>query len=163
MQPVDSTAEILFLRMLYRSVDKQWADWAYEMLVAGFDSESLVMLAGEMNFYNQFEMQRLADKALDELNLNWDDRENVLRDYARYLVKKAVSGKTSTATALDTLAIIYRTLDYEEPWGDFYALYYAKSDLDLYGFQHYWDGATKENIDEIIISYFREWLSKNEV
>jgi len=35
MQPVDSTAEILYLRMLNRSVDKRWADWVYEMLVGG--------------------------------------------------------------------------------------------------------------------------------
>lgn len=161
MQPVESTAEILYHRMLNRSVDKRWADWAYEMLVAGFDSESLVMLAGEVEFYNQFEMQRLADKVFEELGLRWDNREVASKNQARYLVEKALAGKTSIPTAIDNLKEIYRDLDYEESLGGFYGLYWAKSDLELYGVQYYWDGATRENFIEIATDYFKEWLSEN--
>src|ERR1700760_1376096 len=118
MQPIDSTAEILYLRMLNRSVDKRWAVWAYEMLVAGYDTESLVILAGEVEFYNQFEMHRLADKSFEELGLRWDDRDLVLRGYASYLLKKVLTGETSIAWSLDALKGIYLMLEYESIFHD---------------------------------------------
>lgn len=160
MKPVESTAEILYLRMLNRSVDKRWGDWAYEMLVAGFDSESLVMLAGEAEFYNQFEMQTMADKAFSELNLKWDNREKVSMDYVRYLVKKALAGEKQVGIVLDSLKEGYLGWDYERVLQDFALLFWAKEDLDYCGEQYYWEGATKENIDKIAIEYFREWLGK---
>ncbi|MES2111019.1 MAG: hypothetical protein V4577_19840 [Bacteroidota bacterium] len=162
MKPVDSTAEILYLRMLNRSVDKRWVDWAYDMLVAGFDSESLVMLAGETEFYNQFEMHRLADKVFEELGLRWDNREQVLKGYTASLLKKVLNKKAPIAATLDILKDAYLDLGYEDFFNDFFLLSHAKRALTDYGFQHYWKDATKENIDQVIIDYFRDWLRKNE-
>jgi len=49
------------------------------MISAGFETESLLMLAGEVEPFNQFEMQRLTDKVFDELGLVYDNRELVLK------------------------------------------------------------------------------------
>ena len=160
MKPIDSTAEILFLRTCDGSINKRWANWAYDMLVAGFDTESLVMLAGETEFYNQFELQRMADNVLQELNLKWDDRELVYRNYVRYVVEKALRDEIGVAAALDILKEAYSDLDHEKLFLAFYLLHHAKHSLDNYGFQHYWDGATRENIDEIVKAYFEEWLRR---
>ncbi len=162
MKPIPSTAEILHLRTLNRSVNKRWVDWAYDMLVAGFDTDSLVMLAGETEFSNQFEMQSLADKALHELNLKWDNRELVIRNYACYIIEKVLNDKINIITALDILKEAFLDLNYENYFHDFYLLYHAKRSLDNYGFQHYWDGATRENIDAVIKQYFIDWKARCE-
>ena len=70
MKPVPSTSEILVFRMLDRNIDKRWIDWAYEMICAGFETENLIELAGEIEPYNQFELQRLTDKIFKELGLS---------------------------------------------------------------------------------------------
>ena len=41
---------------------------------------------------------------------------------------------------------------------DFYLLYFAKDDLLESDIQWYWDGANRENIDEIIDIEFKKWL-----
>ncbi len=155
MKPIASTAEILFFKMTGRSVDERWVAWAYDMIVAGFDTESLVMLAGEQRPFNQFEMQHLAEKAFQELNLRWDDRELVLRNYACYVI-----AKKTMVVALDILKEAHVDLNYEMFYHDFYLLYHAKHSLDNYGDQYYWDGATEENIDAVIKECFVEWRNK---
>lgn len=47
LQPVKSTAEILAFKAFNKDIDKRWIDWAYNMLLAGYSTEYLVMLAGE--------------------------------------------------------------------------------------------------------------------
>lgn len=160
MKPIDSTAEILAFKMLGRNVNKKWIDWAYAMICAGFDTENLVILAGEMEPYNQYELQRLAEKVFKELNLKWDDRELVYKNYIYYLVNAALSGKMNTLVVLDMLKEIYMELNYKSSLSYFYMLYYAYDDLKYSNLQYYWDGATRENIDEIINAYFREWVAK---
>jgi hypothetical protein len=73
MKPVKSTAEILAFKALNRDVDKTWVDWAVDMLIAGFDTEHLTILAGESEPFNQFQMQELAEKVLVELQLDYSD------------------------------------------------------------------------------------------
>jgi hypothetical protein len=160
MKPIPSTAEILLFRILGRNVDKKWIDWAYAMLCAGFETESLVMLAGETGPYNQFELKRLTDKVFHELNLTWDDREQIYRNYACYLVGEASEGRMQPVSVLDILQDIYIRTDFDPPYTDFYNLYFAYDDLKYSENQWYLDGATRENIDEIIKAYFKEWVAK---
>ena len=39
---------------------------------------------------------------------------------------------------------------------DFAMLYWAYQDLQVAEEQYYWEGATRENIDEVIMEYFRK-------
>jgi hypothetical protein len=143
--------------MLGRGVDKKWVEWAYDMLSAGFETESLVILAGELEPYNQFELNALTDNVFKELNLTWNDREQVLKNYACYLVSEALDGKMKILNVLDILKDIYIDLDYDPPLNGFYLLYYAWDDLRYSDKQWYWDGATRENIDSVVMGYFAEW------
>ena len=46
---------------------------------------------------------------------------------------------------------------------NFYRLFYAKGDLAVDDVQWYWDGANKENIDQVIKEQFRKWLNEFEL
>ena len=70
MIPVASTAEILAYKALNRDIGRSWVDWAIEMLFAGFETEHLIILAGETEPYNQFKLQELTNKVLSELQLD---------------------------------------------------------------------------------------------
>ncbi|HEY4327481.1 MAG TPA: hypothetical protein VGN20_26085 [Mucilaginibacter sp.] len=157
MKPIASTAEILVFKMLGYNVNTKWIDWAYGMLVAGFENEDLVILAGELEPYNQFELQILADKVFFDLNLNWDDRELICKNYVCYLVSEAVDGRMLPINVLDILKDIYLSADYDPPYDDFYELYYAYDDLKYSKNQWYIAGVTRENINEIIKAYFVKW------
>jgi len=158
MEPIPSTAEILAFKMIGNNVNKKWIDWAYAMLLTGFETENLIILAGEIEPYNQFELRRLTDNIFDELNLTWEDEEQVYKNYASYLIKAALDGKIQIINVLDILKDVYIGMNYNPPYSDFYSLYYAYDDLKYSENQWYWPGATRENIDEIIKEYFVKWI-----
>jgi hypothetical protein len=162
MKPIPSTAEILMFKILEQPVSKKWIDWAYDMLVAGFETENLVMLAGETEPYNQFEVQHLADKVLKEFNLTWDDREQVYKNYVCYLVSAVLDGKLKAVNVLCIIKDVYLDKDLEPYLQDFSLLYWAYNDLTYSDQQWYWEGATRENIETIIKDYFMEWKAKCE-
>jgi hypothetical protein len=157
MKPIPSTAEIIAFKMLGHNVNKRWIEWAYDMLREGYDTENLVMLAGELEPYNQFELESLTDKVFAELNLTWENRELVYKNYVCYLVTKALDNEIKATNVLDIIKDIYIENNYEPLLRDFYMLYYAHDDLKYSENQWYWDGATRENIDKMVNDYFMEW------
>jgi hypothetical protein len=159
MEPIKSTSEILAFKFLNWSIDKVWVDWAVEMLVAGFDSPNLVMLAGESPPYNQFELRNLTDKVFAELNLDYSDKDRIIKNYACYLIDKNLNGELDSYKVLMTLKNICIELDYEKYLYDFYSLFFAKDDLLHSENQWYWEGANKGNIDQIIHDHFVQWKS----
>lgn len=87
MKPVKTTAEILAFKALNRDIDKAWVDWAVDMLIAGYDSEHLTILAGESEPFNQFQIQELADKVLAELQLDYSNKDQTIKNYANRVWK----------------------------------------------------------------------------
>lgn len=161
MKYIPSTAEILAYKLLGESVDKRWINWAYDMLCAGFETESLVILAGEVEPYNQFELQSLTNKIFNELHLTWDNTKETLINYVSYLINEALAGKLKAESVLSIIKDMYHQLDHESALQDFYMLYYAYDDLRYSDNQYYWNGATKENIYSIIRQYFEMWVKEN--
>jgi len=161
MKPVKSTAEVLAFKVLNRDVDKVWVDWAFDMLMAGFDTEHLRILAGENEPFNQFQMQELADKVLAELQLDYSDKDQTIKNYACYLIDKSLDGELDNFKVLKILKDICTELDFEPYLYDFFSLYFAKDDLLHSDNQWYWDGATKDNIEQIITNYFTTWKTNN--
>lgn len=162
MKPIKSTAEILAFKALNRDVDKTWVEWAVDMLLAGFDSEYLAILAGESEPFNQFQMHELTDKVFVELQLDNSDKDQTIKRYVCYLIDKSLDAEINNLEVLNILKDIYFELDYEEYLYDFNLLYFAKEDLYYSENQWYWDGATRENIDKIITDYFTTWKTNFE-
>lgn len=154
MNLVKSTAEILAFKVLNRNVNNVWINWAIEMLIAGYNSESLLFLAGENEKTNQFELQNLANKTLEELGLDFSDKENIIKSYVCYLVDEAILEKKSYLSVLKILKDLCIELAYESYLYDFYSLYYAHEDLKYDFHQWYWDNADRENINQVIEDYF---------
>ena len=45
---------------------------------------------------------------------------------------------------------------------NFYLLYFAKDDLTEQEYQHYWNDANQENINQIITENFKNWKTEYE-
>lgn len=157
MKPVKATSEILAFKALNRDIDKTWVDWAVDMLMVGFDTENLTILAGESEPFNQFQMQELTDKVLTELQLDSSDKDQTIKNYTSYLIDKSLEGQLDNFKVLGILKDICIELGYEKYLYDFYSLYFAKDDLSYSENQWYWEGATRENIDKVISDYFINW------
>jgi hypothetical protein len=157
MKLIDSTAEILAFKVLNRNVTKKWISWAVDMIMAGIETENLLILAGESEPYNQFELHRLTDKIFNELNISLDDKDQIIKNYVCYLIDKMLAGEMQPFYLLDILKDLCIELVYKKYLYDFYLLYFAKDDLNYSNNQCYWPNANKENIDSLIKEYFIQW------
>lgn len=156
MIPVKSTPEILLWKHLNESVDEKWKGWAYEMIKAGFDTEHLIELAGIIRPYNQFELQSLTTKVLDELGLEYANRGKVFDNYIGFIVNGTLEDKRDLMESLRILKELYLRLD-DKRLQDFAMLYWAKADLEYDDVQHYWPEGDKSTMDKIILDYFTNW------
>jgi hypothetical protein len=159
MNPVPSTAEILAYKCLNRPINKKWIDWAVDMLMAGYDTENLVILAGiSEEPYNQFELQLLTTRVLEELNLDSSDSTNIYKLYINYLVEKSIKGELAPIAVLHIINDIYIELDCESLLQYFSDLSNARDSLLDSEVQWYVDGLDRSNIDGAIMDYFEEWI-----
>ena len=78
--------------------------------------------------------------------------------YCKYLIEK-IADEENVKGNLYQLYKIAGTIDDDKRIFDFYLLYWAWSDLD-YGleYQHYWDGATPKNIEQVVIEQVKKYL-----
>jgi hypothetical protein len=155
-----STYKILKAKAFNENIDETWIDWALEMMEAGYQSDNLYMLAGETKPFNQFELHELTRKVLQDLGLSYADKDAVLKNYVYYLIANSVDRPETYLQTLRELKDICQDLDMDAAYMDFYLLYYAKDDLTVDEVQWYWDGANRENIDQIIQERFKKWLTE---
>lgn len=158
MTPIKSTVEILAFKVLNRNIDKSWINWGVEMLMADYDNENLAILAGECEPYNQFYLQDLTTKILDELSLDYSDKEQTIKSYVCYLVEKALNGELEVIQVLTILKDLCIELEMEISLYQFYLLYFAKTDLLESEVQWYIEDVDNSNIDSVIIDYFTTWI-----
>lgn len=158
MRIVDSTVEILALKVLDRNTNKRWVNWAVDMLSAGFETQHLLILANETEPFNQFEMKDLTDRVLNELNLDYSNEELIMANYVRFLITRALGNPNQIQEVLAELKDLCIELDFDRSLYDFYLLYFAREDLQQYENQQYWEGATKDNIEVVIRDYFSKRL-----
>lgn len=160
MQEVISTYRILMKKAFNEDIDENWVEWALEMMEAGYESDSLYILAGIMKPYNQFELQELTDKVIADLNLETSDKSLTIRNYVYYILSTTINEPREYLTTLREVKDICIGLDMEKEYMDFYLLYFAKDDLNESENQWYWDGAGRNNIDEIIKEKFQEYIDR---
>lgn len=137
-------------------------DWAIEMLQAGYETPSTLILAGLSKPTNQFEVKDYLKSALRELKLDEKTGDDATISYSSYYIIKIARGEEIKRN----LGMVYEfctSRHYEKIIFDFYLLYWAWGDLD-YGneYQHYWPEADKNNIEQIVIDTARKWVLENE-
>jgi hypothetical protein len=155
------TYEVQAGYLLGLSTLQVWVDWANEAILAGYDSQSLRILAGlEPPFDNQ-EINRLSNKSFSELNIVPLKRDNCVPYYIAPILRQTIDGKLRQKETLEKLKDLCLATNYEKPFMDFYLLYFASSDLETSEVQWYWKGANRENIAKIIDDYFQNWLKNH--
>ncbi len=158
-EPVLSTYKILKEKAFQSDINESWIDWAIEMMEAGYESINLYELAGTTRPYNQFELQDLTTKIFKDLNLDYSDKTKALKNYVYFLITSNLDKPENYYRTLREFRDIYYELNMDSEYQDLALLYWAKDDLLYADYQHYWEGANKENIDAIIKEQFE--LLKN--
>ena len=161
-EPVLSTYKILKEKAFNSDIDETWIDWAIEMMKAGYESDNLYELAGISKPYNQFELQELTNKVLNDLNLDYSDKQLVIKNYVYFIITSSINNPETYIETLRKLKDICIDLNMDNEYFDFYLLYFAKDDLTESENQYYWNGANRNNIDKIIADQFVEWKTKFE-
>ena len=164
LQLPKSTAEILALKVLGETTSEKWVDWAVEMLMAGFDGERVVQLAGESPPYNSWEMDALGAKVLAEQCINVSDEECIIKNYVCYLVNKAIAGEMHILEALEFLKDLwYHGSVPEKEVEEFMGLYwwmeetYDYEERKAQQWPKWWPWERKKtDIDAIILEVFQK-------
>lgn len=107
MKSVEWTIELLMSKILGEIIDKRWIDWAYEMLTGGFETEHLLILAGIIYPEDQLYMQDLTNKVLEELHIDYSDKERIVKEYICYTIDRVFTNKIEAYNALQILRDIF--------------------------------------------------------
>ena len=159
-KPVLSTYKILKEKASNADIGESWADWAIEMMQVGYEAESLYQLAGISKPFNQFELQDLTNKVLNDLQLDYSDKQKTIKNYIYFLLKSNLEKTDKYYEVLKEFRDIYYELDMESEFQDLALLFWAKDDLIYDENQHYWDGANRTNIDKIIREQFEIYIKR---
>lgn len=157
LKPIQSTKEVLAFKVLNRNFDKTWVEWALNMIEAGFEAEYLLILAGESEPFNHFEMTDLTNQVFRELKLDWTNKSEILDNYVCYLIDQGLKSEKNSVDILRELKNLCVELDMDMRLYDFYLLFFAKSGLCDSAHQWYWEGADRQTIDKIILDTFHKW------
>lgn len=138
-------------------------DWAIEMMELGYESPTLHMLAGFTKPTNYFEVIDYVTDTVKELGLEMKKGDDAILSYASYYVHQIASGQRVREN-LTELYKFCQMRDYEDLVYDFYLLYWAWDDLDYEDteYNNYWNGATRKNIEQVVIDEAKKWVKINE-
>lgn len=161
MQTSDLTSRILAYKELQDFSIDQAVDWAGEMLCLGYETPSILILAGISKPANFFETEKYLLESLKELGIKLPEKHEAILGYCKYLIAQ-ISRSISVKANLYALHKVAISIDEHNSIFDFYLFYWAWDDLD-YGqiCQEYVPEATKDNIEELLINRAIEWLNDN--
>lgn len=136
--------------------------WAIEMLQFGYETPSLLIVAGLPKSSDQLEIRNYLKAALSELGLAEKTGEDATISYSAYHLNRIAAGQEVKRN----LGMIYEfclVRNYDKVIYDFYLLYHAWQDFD-YGstYQYYWSGATENNIEHLVVDRAKRWVLENE-
>ncbi|MEM7794349.1 MAG: hypothetical protein AAGE59_38020 [Cyanobacteria bacterium P01_F01_bin.86] len=145
-----------------RGYPEHCVDWAMDALCAGEDSPSLRILAGLTPPLYSLEVREYATRALKELGIKIPTGKDAISTCARVLMEEILANPDDMQDRLSILSELCIDTNYRKDIYDFYLLHWAFDDLQASEVQFYWDGANRDNIQEIVITRCREWLFEYE-
>jgi hypothetical protein len=161
----DETYKILGQRLLDEFDSIKMVEWAVDAIKMGYDSESLIILAG-LDFESTEERENYFWKSVKELNLNIKREESeLINDYAKYVANAVLNNQLSAKSGLAKMMIICRSTEYDSKYIQFYEI---SEDLDYLKYDEeyppiYNQGITLENVDEYIKKEFKFFLECEEL
>jgi len=137
--------------------------WALDMLALGYDTPSLLTLAGLSNHEDYFEKSRYLDKTCQELGLALKVGEAGIISYCSFFVKEIAQNR-QVRNNLRKINSFSREKDYTHTdlLYEFCYLQWAWEDFDFgEEYSDYWFDATATNIEHLVIETAKVWLDRN--
>ena len=165
----DLTYKVVAYRAIEPVDSNESIDWAVEMMLVGYESQALDILAGILKPTTYREVIDYVEAAVRELGLQMKTGEDALLSYASYYLRHMANGQEVKAH-LKALYKFYTVSEpyFEPPFHDFYRLYWAWHDIDYFE-QHptgyathdfYWAGSDKTNIESFVIGEAKKWMER---
>lgn len=136
-------------RALQQLSADDYAAWAGEMLVEGYDSRSLRILAGLDKFASTFEAENYFARSLAELNLTPPDSDKAIRAYACEIARQIIEDKITAQDGVRALFQICIATDYAADFIIWLELDDALDSLISGNYPFTYESATLENFNEI--------------
>lgn len=141
-------------------------DWAIEMLEHGYETDSLLILAGMPKPVNSFEVFPYLSSALKELGLKPLTGDDAIIAYIWTVVCELIDSE-SVGDPLYFINDFYEWFrdDDAKVIQGFCRLYYAWScfdngeqgvDMDIY-----WKGVTEDNLEQLLKDYAKDWCKQH--
>ena len=161
MKISDLTCKVVAFSEIPNFDTDECVDWAKEMIFLGYDTPSLLILAGLTKPTNYFEVIDYLPNVFSSLKLTQKIGEEAILSYCSYYIQK-ISNSDDIRHNLTQVYKYCQSKGYEKLIYDFYLLYWAWDDID-YGNDYtlYWEKATKENIESIVVETANKWIAKN--
>jgi hypothetical protein len=155
-------AQKLLGMMVFDELDsKQFVNWAVNSISNGYETESLLILAG-LDVSDTEERKEYFRSSLKELNIELkEDKFEILEDLAKHVSKSVLDNQLSSISGLIKMLFICGESKYENSFADFYNI---NEDINLMsdGFStHYIKDLNESNKDEKIKREFAKYLEQN--
>lgn len=144
-----STKAIIGKRALYHLHANDYVDWAGEMLVQGYDSYSLRILAGLERLASTFEAEEYFLRSAKELGLSIPDSGTAVRAYACEIAQQIVDGRLTGQEGVRELYRICLATEYDRDYLVWLQLDDALDTLLSGEYAYTYESATLENFDEV--------------
>jgi len=126
-----------------------YVDWAVEMLVQGYDSHSLRILAGLNKSASTFEAENYFVRSITELNLTLPDPDTAIRAYACAIARQIIDEKIAAHDGVRALFQICIATNYARDFIIWFQLEDALDSLLSGNYPFTYESATLENFHEI--------------
>jgi len=138
-------------------------DWAIQMLQAGYETPSILLLAGTAKPTNYFETESTLNAALKELHIATPSEENAIIAYATYHVLQLIAGKDIMQNLYKLSALVFLKEEAYHRMYDFSLLRDAWEYIDdLFYAQLYWPDVNEDNIEDVTKECANDWLEEHD-
>ena len=155
--------EILSEKALYEFDSKTLVNWAVKVMLMGFESENIFVLAGLDNSDTE-EREIYFFKSLTDLNIKIDkSEEELIEIYAIAIAKKALAKQINLDYALTQMQKILSFTNYSSKYIPFYEI---KEDLERLKYSTYTiynSEITLENYNDFLLEEFGIFLEMEEI
>jgi len=155
---LDRAIRVMLGHAMHRADCKRCVDWAVGMLAAGFDTDALCRLAGQMPPYDEASIVNLRDRVLAQLGFDDLSAASICRAIANIL-QRGASDQTMLRETLNHARVLYGKR-YADDLQPLYLLSLALQDMEQFGDQQYVDGMTRGNAKTMAQGIVEEFVER---
>ena len=138
-------------------------DWAIQMLQAGYETPSILLLAGTTKPTNYFDTESTLTSAFNELHIPMPIEEHAIIAYATYYALQLKAGKDIKQNLEVLSELAFMEGESYHRMSDFSLLRDAWTHIDdLFYEQLYWPAVNEDNIEDITKECANDWLEEHD-